>query len=1691
MPIKTNLNRPPYWADFDPKDDYYEVLFKPSVSVQMRELNNLQTMMQTQIERFGDNVFASGTIVSGCNFQFYTPYPYIKLPDIQSGGEPVVPSNYLGKFVQDNISGLKGFVVNYADGYELSTPNLKTLYINYINSGNDSNTASFIPGNNVTVYDGSYPVNTIDVINGGAGFANTDQVVISPVLQVNVATGVFVDTDYLVNPITGANVEIVTVDTTTAPGKILLTVKPRAVDLVDSSVNSASWTFGLYDSVTNQVGSAAGVIEYIFGENAQAKVVTNSTGTVQQVPVISGGSGYTQDPTATIKTANNTAVIANLILSPRNFVARFKIPSIAEAVGNGYAFGVTEGVVFQQGFFLRVNDQTVIVSKYSQTPNNVSVGFATEESIVTAQEDDNLYEIATGEPNEFAPGADRLKLVPELMILTKEEAVTNDHFLTLVEWNDGFPYKQNQVTQYSQLGDAMGALVYDSSGNFVLDAFQVTTESVANASLEGTYYTAVIDPGQGYINGKKVQTTSNYKIDMVKGLDTKIANNISTISYGNYVRVQQLAGNFDFSGGDTVDLYDTAANYFSNAAVITAGVINPQGTKLGTARIRSCELESGYPGTFSAVHRLYLFDLQMNPGQNFRKVKSLYYNSTYKGIADIILEFDASTSANVAVIHDTNQDALLFYSGVESLKNSNATNYIYRTIDTVNTVINTAKTTITLTDVNEFFPYDGDLAISQMQELLVIPVEADIECTNAAGNVAVVATSNIIIGTSTTFDTDYAVGDYIKLTDNAANNNLRQITAVANATSLQVRSLPTFTLGSVDHKRVFPKNLPIPFGQRPGLYANVDVTEKVLSLQFRHSNNQVMTLAYAQPEIDTKVAYNVERRNVTSASKTAHRGMYVKIRMSDGGTDGPWSLGVPDAFRLRAVYVGNSTVNSSSSDITTNFYIDHNQNPNYMGLSYLYIKSRSGIVLQQTDYLLCCFDYFTRDNPGYFDTVSYRHTANTTDLATLESLSFSNLSSSTAAISWEIPEVFTSQGNYYDLSNCFDFRPTAANTAAPATTPASAPINPSETVTLSAFSKFPRPNAVMKTQIEQYLGRLDDIYISLTGSIYILKGPPDVNPRNRYQSNHPKDSLRLQTLIVPPYPNICTTTNVGVRVRAETGIGNEKFLNLRNKTHQITAFLTTTNQQTSQPMVYTMEDIAQLERRIKDLEYYVSLSVLETNITNKIIPSSIDPSLDRFKFGFFADDFSTMIYCDTDNPQYAASIEVEGSDDIQFGTDSNPFTQNTAGSAQSNAVGTDISQPTSIILQPTNRLVPPKRVWALKHFTENPFYVDQMIMRQMNATYKVNPCVVDVGQYGTTYQPGNAYYSSINRNQSAVYFEDLAGLVSIYFDILPGPQNDGGKITVYNANNQIIAGTDVAHNAVKELTATDVTFLTTSPLANDFYHGVITSNFTNKFHRDTGTGFQDWGIGSGKIQIPSNGGKIVLVANSFDVTPNAKYLVEYPSLLSANKLIVNTPQCNPNPPKYLGSLDSAPFTIGCWACSNIFRTNAGGYKAFIIIATGLIPNTIHEFYLDTKVWNYRLALIAGGNTYEDFAIQGQNGRWHFTGEMTSDVRDNLLDYAPGKVLKSDKSGKLVFMVFFPTDIAGWFSRDFNAPGYDGDVINNTSATPGKAKFYTPTYGSSGYTSLIVQDKSGQSQAARVFANRTPNKTIPADNRGNI
>lgn len=1235
MPIQTDLSVSPYFDDYSDQKDYYKILFRPGTAVQTRELNQLQTMLQKQVERFGDNIFKRGTIIDGCDITFHSVFPYVKIKDNESDGAPVNVNRYLGYNLknQANITPLIATVTTAVTGFESQNPNLNTLYVRYINSGVanvggvETEQTTFAANQQLTVYDPDMIIEKVTSYNDSSGFSNTDSVVFMSAIAIQNSSGgkTFANNFYVGDHITDgvANVQVVTVDSTSNASHVILRLKPRADDL--QLANTQKWTLAVNTNIqsTNNTPSSIATITDIIGTGAAGTLRTGSLGEVDQIAITQRGAGYTVLPTVSIasKTAT-TGQITSANLVPQTYLATITIANSAlSPVGTGYAMTVGPGVIYQKGYFARVNEHLVVVEKYANTPDLKAVGFDTTEEIINYSQDPDLLDNATGAPNETAPGANRLQLTPKLVVMSKAEADANSEFFSVAEFTEGQPYKQNRQTVYNIVGNEMARRSYEESGNYVLDQFILNTKSDDDIGNEPTSFKVQIDPGVAYIKGNRVETLFNYQADIAKGTDTIVATNaVVSLNYGNYVRVKQVGGTFNFKSGDLVSLYPTAKSYITTspgAAPSAAGL----GTALGTARIRSMTHESGTPGSAEAVYKIYLFDIQLTTGNNFKSVRSIFYNGTNKGVADCVLE------NNNAVLKDNNLSSLIKPAGVKAVKQANNLSYVYRTISNTETIALEGTITFTTTG-GETFPYTANSTLStpQEKEIIVVPL-ANVELSaNLSGEVACQSSNATVTGTLTEFSLDLQTGDFIKIA-NASASVICQVNNIVNNTVLTVRNAPASTITG-NAVIYFPQNVPISL-ERSDRGANVDINSNTMVVTIGAEVNTATTVA---------VAYNVRSSNSAPVAKTVNRDKYVRVKVSNnvGGNSGPWALGVPDIFRLKKVYLGPNTTfeatDSGVSDITGSFYIDHNQTEDYYGIGYLYLRPGASAGFVANSALLVEFDYFTVSGEGI------KSPGGSGTYAINDGIALADSSSSINTL--EIPEVHGAKGDYYDLRDSFDFRPLSANTVAVGSNAATAPINPTDQTATTRFSnadkKFPAPDSTLSGTVEYYVGRVDRIVIEETGNFHVIAGAPGIyNPPLA-----PDNALTINVLTIPPYPSLPYRLSSDMIEFLDAGIANEKYTNKRITDYRIRTSVTAAQRNRLQPRGYTMVDIGKLERRIESLEYYTSFTLAEVLAQKRAIPSSTG-LLDRFKFGYFVDPFSTYNYSDTTNPGYKASI-LEG-----------------------------------------------------------------------------------------------------------------------------------------------------------------------------------------------------------------------------------------------------------------------------------------------------------------------------------------------------------------------------------------------------------------------------------------------------------------
>jgi hypothetical protein len=143
MPITTYNTE--YYDDFSTPDvtngktpddkNYLRILFKPGYSVQVRELNQMQSILQSQIDKFGGSVWKNGAAVIGGTVTFDNNISAI---DISAVSGTTLTSDIVSTItsIETTIAGADGNSVLTADviGYKPGVDDIYTLYIRYKNS---------------------------------------------------------------------------------------------------------------------------------------------------------------------------------------------------------------------------------------------------------------------------------------------------------------------------------------------------------------------------------------------------------------------------------------------------------------------------------------------------------------------------------------------------------------------------------------------------------------------------------------------------------------------------------------------------------------------------------------------------------------------------------------------------------------------------------------------------------------------------------------------------------------------------------------------------------------------------------------------------------------------------------------------------------------------------------------------------------------------------------------------------------------------------------------------------------------------------------------------------------------------------------------------------------------------------------------------------------------------------------------------------------------------------------------------------------------------------------------------------------------------------------------------------------------------------------------------------------------------
>ena len=501
MGINTDLNVDPYYDDFSEAKQFNRILFKPAKAVQARELTQLQTILQKQVERFGSNVYKEGTIISGINITSRPDLFYVKLNDEAGFTDPSVynQTEALTYTVTGRTTGLVAEVVQGQNGFQTQDPDLKTFFISYVG----------------------------------------------------------------------------------------------------------------FDDVTVPDASASDVKEFAQGEVLDVK---DGTGTI---------------------------------------VESVTVATVAAHAGRSFGVSCQEGVIYQKGHFIFVDDQFVIVSKYSNIPGASSVGFTIAENLITSSQDTTLLDNAAGFNNENAPGADRLQLVPQLVSYTT--ATEPEEFFALVRYVGCEAVRIRDRTEFNVVGDELARRTYDESGNYVTNGLKVTLEQ------DGADSYAVVDPGKAYVFGREVINPSARKllIDPTTDIQTKDGQ-YTGVSYGQY---------FTYAHAQNGVLDDFA---FDGT---TYNLKNGSNTIIGT-----CSISNITPG------KIFVYNVIKNSGQ----------------ANTAIAKISNTPIINSGQLYGANSGGKLFDAGKNSMSSITGTSYVRRMRTAV-----TGSSPITISATSDFKPVDN------------------------------------------------------------------------------------------------------------------------------------------------------------------------------------------------------------------------------------------------------------------------------------------------------------------------------------------------------------------------------------------------------------------------------------------------------------------------------------------------------------------------------------------------------------------------------------------------------------------------------------------------------------------------------------------------------------------------------------------------------------------------------------------------------------------------------------------------------------------------------------------------------------------------------------------------------------------------------------------------------------------------
>ena len=1189
MSQQTNLNVAPYFDDFNANNDYHKVLFKPGVPVQARELTTLQSILQNQIEKFGQHFFKEGAKVIPGNTGYNGLYYCVQLQNTFLG---VPVAAYADQLVGTKITGQTSGVTAVVDKILLPQDSERenlTLYINYLSSSTENNaTEQFSDGEslvtNVTITSGLLGNTSIAT---GQPFAVTIADDSSAVgSSFNITNGVYFIRGQFVN-----------VSTETL--------------ILDQYDNRPNYRIGLF------------VNEQIINSDIDETLTDNSQ----------GFNNYAAPGADRLKIS----------------VSLFK-KSLDDFDDNNFIelATITDGILRSQK---TTTDYSLLADELARRTYNESGDYLIKPFDISLKEslNNNLGNGGIFNSGQLTYGgstpSDDLavcQISPGKAIVRGYEVETISPTFLDIEKPRTVKTLENQSINYNtgpalSLNNVKGSPIIGIGNTYVLSlrservgssntiapGKEIGVARVYDFRLEsGSYSTSNANLNEWDISLYDIQTIT--EITLNEPITLAVPTFVQGTNSGASGFIKDAV-----STNSLITLYDTKGSFLRNESFIFDGIESGRVaiavTSFGISDIKSVYGLVGSASTFSAD-----------------SIQSTKFNVGIATISPQSSGISTVTSPNVSFPGNIiKQGNLISYSDVT------LSDPVFAK------VVSVGSTTVTITGVSTV----AGIAQGKLPNTLLEVTDFKILTTNLESS-----SDNTL---------------YTKLPKNNISN-----VDLTNA-NLTIRKL--FTVNIASNQLSSPVSAGtnetfLPFDEeRYSLIRSDGSTELLTSDRFAFisggtqlqiynlgTNNTGATLITTLRKIKPKAkAKRKNRVNSILVDKSKYVGSGIgTTTLNDGLVYGNYaygtrvqdkniSLNTPDIVEIHGIFESADTANPSAPKmVLSNINGPTNTTSDLIIGEEIFSQNGTaiGIIIEKLTSSQIIFTYKNQNTFKEGETVTFAESNIQAVIAILDSPSFDvsfnytflsgqkgtfyDYGAITRKSNAEEPSkkivVYFSNG-FYDSSddgdittinsyNTFNYgyELQVVNSSNVSDIIDIRPRVSSYTVSENARSPFEflgrtfsssgnsaanilASDETILTNFSFYLGRIDRIYLTKDGKFQVKYGSPAENPEKPVSVD---DALEISTIQLPPYLYLTSQSSI----------------------------------QSLEHKRYRMIDIKQLENRIKNLEYYTSLSLLETNTTNLFIPDSA--GLNRFKSGFFVDNFTSLLAQET-------GIEIKNSIDTR------------------------------------------------------------------------------------------------------------------------------------------------------------------------------------------------------------------------------------------------------------------------------------------------------------------------------------------------------------------------------------------------------------------------------------------------------------